>query len=70
MIGAKFIDGRQSASQGKYHQDGNQNVYFVHLYGEMALILDRMRQRKGHFMKESMVISRAMAALHTRSLLL
>ncbi|QFU23197.1 gluconokinase [Shewanella eurypsychrophilus] len=38
-------------------RDGNQNVYFVHLHGDMALILDRMRQRKGHFMKESMVIS-------------
>ncbi|MPY26544.1 gluconokinase [Shewanella psychropiezotolerans] len=38
-------------------RDGNKNVYFVHLYGDMALILDRMRQRKGHFMKESMVKS-------------
>lgn len=38
-------------------RDGNQNVYFVHLEGDKALIMARMRQRKGHFMKENMVTS-------------
>lgn len=38
-------------------RQGNKQVYFIHLKGDMALILDRMRQRKGHFMKETMVTS-------------
>jgi gluconokinase len=32
-------------------------VRFVHLTGSPALILDRIRAREGHFMKESMLAS-------------
>ncbi|MBE4601226.1 gluconokinase [Vibrio navarrensis] len=38
-------------------RDGNQNVTFIFLDGDMDLILDRMRLRQGHFMKENMVKS-------------
>jgi len=49
-----------SALKQKYRdqiRDGNQNVTFLFLDGDMALILERMRQRQGHFMKENMVKS-------------
>ncbi len=36
---------------------GNKQVTFVFLDGDMALILERMRMRQGHFMKENMVKS-------------
>jgi gluconokinase len=36
-------------------RQGNSQIYFIHLQGDMTLILNRMQQRKGHFMKESMV---------------
>ncbi len=36
---------------------GNAGLCFVHLYGSRELILERMRRRKGHFMKEDMVNS-------------
>ncbi|TON79421.1 gluconate kinase, partial [Vibrio parahaemolyticus] len=36
---------------------GNDNVTFLFLDGDMELILNRMRMRKGHFMKENMVKS-------------
>ncbi|MCB1100402.1 MAG: gluconokinase [Verrucomicrobiae bacterium] len=32
-------------------------VWFVHLSGDESLILERMRARKGHYMKEGMVAS-------------
>lgn len=38
-------------------REGNHNLYFLHLQGDMELILNRMRQRQGHFMKENMVRS-------------
>ncbi|MDW6094451.1 gluconokinase [Vibrio rhizosphaerae] len=38
-------------------REGNHNVTFVFLDGDMDLILTRMRQRQGHFMKENMVKS-------------
>lgn len=38
-------------------RDGNRNVTFLFLDGDKALILERMRQRQGHFMKENMVNS-------------
>jgi gluconokinase len=38
-------------------RDGNSNVTFLFLDGNFELILERMRSRKGHFMKENMVKS-------------
>ncbi|TOO94677.1 gluconate kinase [Vibrio parahaemolyticus] len=38
-------------------REGNDNVTFLFLDGDMELILNRMRMRKGHFMKENMVKS-------------
>jgi len=38
-------------------REGNQNVSFVFLDGDFELILNRMRTRSGHFMKENMVTS-------------
>lgn len=38
-------------------RQGNNHVTFVFLDGSMALILDRIQQRQGHFMKENMVMS-------------
>ncbi|MGL6262261.1 gluconokinase [Vibrio sp. WXL210] len=49
-----------SALKKKYRdqiREGNSNVTFVFLDGDMDLILERMRMRKGHFMKENMVKS-------------
>ncbi|SJN55190.1 Thermoresistant gluconokinase [Vibrio ruber DSM 16370] len=36
---------------------GNNHVTFVFLDGDMALILERMQMRQGHFMKDNMVKS-------------
>ncbi|MGF1695705.1 gluconokinase [Vibrio lamellibrachiae] len=36
-------------------REGNQNVKFLYLDGDFELIMERMRARKGHFMKENMV---------------
>lgn len=36
---------------------GNTGLIFVHLYGSRELILKRMQQRRGHYMKEEMVNS-------------
>ncbi len=38
-------------------RDGNQNVSFVFLDGSFDLIMKRMQDRKGHFMKANMVES-------------
>ncbi|CAE6883692.1 Gluconokinase [Vibrio sp. B1REV9] len=38
-------------------REGNENVSFLFLDGSKELILDRMRARQGHFMKENMVNS-------------
>ncbi|WP_295898846.1 gluconokinase [uncultured Vibrio sp.] len=38
-------------------REGNQNVNFLYLDGDIDLIMERMRSRKGHFMKENMVTS-------------
>jgi gluconokinase len=38
-------------------RDGNSNVTFLFLDGSFELILERMRSRTGHFMKENMVKS-------------
>ncbi|ATU96190.1 gluconokinase [Aeromonas salmonicida] len=38
-------------------RDGNDSVHFLFLDGDQPLILERMRARKGHFMRESMVQS-------------
>ncbi|MGR5120748.1 gluconokinase [Vibrio astriarenae] len=49
-----------SALKKKYRdqiREGNNNVTFVFLDGDMELIMERMRKRKGHFMKENMVKS-------------
>ncbi|MEZ8082729.1 gluconate kinase [Enterovibrio norvegicus] len=49
-----------SALKKKYRdqiREGNQNVTFLFLDGDMDLIMARMRARKGHFMKENMVKS-------------
>ena len=48
-----------SALKKKYRdiiRDGN-DVLFVHLVGSYDLILERMKKRQGHYMKESMVQS-------------
>ncbi|QEH45424.1 gluconokinase [Aggregatibacter actinomycetemcomitans] len=49
-----------SALKKKYRdqiRDGNRNVKFLFLQGSYDVILERMRQRKGHYMKESMLKS-------------
>lgn len=49
-----------SALKKKYRdqiRDGNSNVKFLFLHGSYDVILERMRQRKGHYMKESMLKS-------------
>ena len=49
-----------SALKKKYRdqiRDGNSNVRFLFLHGSYDVILERMRQRKGHYMKESMLQS-------------
>lgn len=49
-----------SALKKKYRdliRDGNENVKFIWLHGSYDLILERMRQRKGHYMKEEMLQS-------------
>ncbi|GAB2653609.1 gluconokinase [Vibrio panuliri] len=49
-----------SALKKKYRdiiREGNPNVRFVYLRGDQQLILDRIKARNGHFMKESMVAS-------------
>ncbi|MEZ9708304.1 gluconokinase [Vibrio breoganii] len=38
-------------------KEGNQNITFLFLDGDMGLIIERLRQRQGHFMKENMVKS-------------
>ncbi|MET2901259.1 gluconokinase [Vibrio rotiferianus] len=38
-------------------REGNENVSFLFLDGSKELILERMRARQGHFMKENMVNS-------------
>ncbi len=38
-------------------REGNDNVCFLHLYGSYDTILERMRKRAGHYMKEDMVRS-------------
>lgn len=49
-----------SALKKKYRdliRDGNENVKFIWLHGSYELILERMKQRKGHYMKEDMLKS-------------
>lgn len=49
-----------SALKKKYRdliRDGNENVKFLFLYGSFELILERMKQRKGHYMKTEMLKS-------------
>ncbi|KXF83437.1 gluconokinase [Enterovibrio coralii] len=49
-----------SALKKKYRdqiREGNENVTFLFLDGSKELILERMRARSGHFMKENMVNS-------------
>ncbi len=49
-----------SALKKKYRdqiRQGNNNVTFLFLDGDYSLILERMRNRNGHFMKENMVKS-------------
>ncbi|WP_318442097.1 gluconokinase [Photobacterium leiognathi] len=49
-----------SALKKKYRdqiREGNQSVSFVFLDGDRELILERMRARKGHFMRETMLTS-------------
>ncbi|WP_301099165.1 gluconokinase [Otariodibacter sp.] len=45
----------------KYYRDlirkGNKNITFIFLHGEFELVLERMKQRKGHFMKTEMLKS-------------
>lgn len=36
---------------------GNKNIYFIFLNGDFNLILKRMQNRKGHFMKEEILRS-------------
>ncbi|ATP29316.1 gluconokinase [Chromobacterium violaceum] len=38
-------------------RDGDPGLRFVHLYGDKALIAERMRERSGHFMPESLLDS-------------
>ncbi|WP_286303039.1 gluconokinase [Vibrio apostichopi] len=49
-----------SALKKKYRDQirkGNKNITFLFLDGDIDLILQRMRQRQGHFMKENMIKS-------------
>lgn len=49
-----------SALKKKYRdqiREGNQNVQFIFLDGSKSLILERMRERQGHFMRETMLDS-------------
>ncbi|GEA50517.1 gluconokinase [Vibrio inusitatus NBRC 102082] len=49
-----------SALKKKYREqirEGNSNVTFLFLDGSIDLIMERMKQRKGHFMKLNMVTS-------------
>lgn len=49
-----------SALKLKYRdtiREGNNNVFFLHMDGSYDLILERMKARKGHFMRESMLQS-------------
>ncbi|MEL0607231.1 gluconokinase [Vibrio echinoideorum] len=49
-----------SALKKKYRdqiREGNNNITFLFLDGDIDLILQRMRQRQGHFMKENMIKS-------------
>ncbi|EIJ71542.1 gluconokinase [Pasteurella bettyae] len=49
-----------SALKKKYRdqiREGNQHMKFIFLHGSFDLILERMRQRKGHYMKEEMLKS-------------
>ncbi|WP_046209578.1 gluconokinase [Vibrio sp. ECSMB14105] len=49
-----------SALKKKYRDQirkGNNNITFLFLDGDIDLILQRMRQRQGHFMKENMIKS-------------
>lgn len=49
-----------SALKKKYRdliRDGNDSVKFLFLHGSFDLILERMRRRKGHYMKEEMLKS-------------
>ncbi|MEC6823224.1 gluconokinase [Photobacterium piscicola] len=49
-----------SALKKKYRdqiREGNQNVQFIFLDGSKSLILERMRARQGHFMRETMLDS-------------
>ncbi|MBD1574243.1 gluconokinase [Vibrio sp. S17_S38] len=42
-----------SALKKKYRdqiREGNQNVVFLHLYGDFELVKERMQDRRGHFM--------------------
>lgn len=42
-----------SALKKKYRQqicDGNNNIIFLHLYGDFDLVKERMQDREGHFM--------------------
>lgn len=49
-----------SALKKKYRdliREGNNSVKFLFLHGSFELILARMKQRKGHYMKEAMLKS-------------
>ncbi|MGI9283082.1 MAG: gluconokinase [Endozoicomonas sp.] len=49
-----------SALKLKYRdtiREGNNEVYFLHMDGSYDLILERMKARKGHFMRETMLQS-------------
>lgn len=49
-----------SALRKKYRdliREGNDNVKFLFLHGSFELVLERMKQRKGHYMKTEMLQS-------------
>lgn len=49
-----------SALKKKYRdliRDGNESVKFLFLHGSFELVLERMKQRKGHYMKTEMLKS-------------
>lgn len=49
-----------SALKKKYRdqiRQGNTNIHFIFLHGSYELVLSRMQQRKGHFMKPEMLQS-------------
>lgn len=49
-----------SALKKKYRdliREGNENVKFIFLHGDFELVLTRMKQRKGHYMKADMLKS-------------